>query len=578
MTFLSPGTLLLPGDLLTPGIDQVAAAAAPLEVDHKLGCGVARAEIWTRGGGARVVDLPGVNAAEWDRMLSDTSQGAVKLDAQAVSSNAECCELLQSVEAWEHELHVYRDGAREWLGAITEIELDGSTLTIKARDLSVWYDRRFVHSTHIYGGQGVGQGDTDTSIIFSDLVTDAMAPDTSPNITLAPGQVSGVFAQGNYTPGAFLTVGPLIRDLAKGSIDWHVIRRTLAFAGGGASTPAAGGGLDVTALCVANPGAEVNTSNWSVTGAGWSLSRDTGVFRSGVASLKATNASNPPVVEVITQPLSSLIVGKTYTVEVWLRAGTLSSGWWTLGSKLKVKCAGIASADVFYSMAATSTVFVKSSVTFKATATSHNLDIDANPGFGGGRSGFMSLYVDDVRLVLNDPDVVPAGAASPTAPSIYLTDDSLAAPPKIRKSGMDQETRSVVTMQQTGSDVAGYGEAPLPAWALNTTGPGLTADQSKYGLLEQGVSMPLADASSAGAQAAQRSAILSTAPIVIDTLVLSKDAGVTMSELVPGILVDVRLDRTCIRVRKVMLLRQVKVAATPSGETVTLTLEPSVVV
>lgn len=567
------------------GILQIVEPAAPASPVSVLGCGIASAEIWTRGGGERVLALPNISAASWDRVLSDTSAGEVTLPGSVLSADPACCETLADVRPWKHELHIYRDDKLGWCGPITFMDIQKDDLVIKARDLSAWLDRRVVHKAHVYGGQGPGQGDTITTTIFSDLVTDAFEPDPSPNVTLEAGATSGVFAQGSYTPSAFKTVGPLIRELAKGSIDWYVVNRTLRYSGGGVTLPGApGGGLDVTALCVANPGLETNTSNWTVAGTGWSIARDTTQHHAGGASLKASNASDPPKGFRITQPLSGLIVGKTYKASIWARGGTLIThpdAYWGGVRGMQISVAGSLGADISYALLNAPTTWMQVSVTFIADATTATLQIDTGSGLDGEWSGtlwiFKDMYFDDVTLVLVNPDAgtaIPAGSTQ--AAALYLNDDDLAMPPKLSLDGLSQETRSIVSGQLSGGDSAFYGEAPQPTWVLNSTGPGLTTAQTEFGLLEGATLASGADSSSAEAQASQRQQYLSDTPVVISELALGPQAGVLMSDLVPGTLIDVRLDRVCILpFRRILLLRKVNVKTTASGgEEITLSFDP----
>src|SRR5665213_2817104 len=167
LLLLGGGTPLAPIPPITP----------PITPGGVLGCGIARAEIWTKGGTQRVLDLPNITATEWTRVRSDTSDGSVTLDGSAIAIDPACCAVLGSIRPWKHELHIYRDNERQWLGPITEI--DANTMTIKARDITAWLDRRFIHEQHQYGGTQANQGSRDSVVIFQDIVTDGYAPDTS---------------------------------------------------------------------------------------------------------------------------------------------------------------------------------------------------------------------------------------------------------------------------------------------------------------------------------------------------------------------------------------------------------------
>lgn len=560
---------------------QIAAPPVPATPTNVLGCGKPRVEIWTRGLAARVLELDDLTSVKWSRVLGDTSEATVTVSGQSIAADATCCALLQNVRCWKHELVIYRDDGSVWSGPIVNIDDQAETVEFKARDLSSWLDRRFVHLTHIYGGQGANQGATDTTVIFTDLVTDAMSPDTSPGLALSLDLPSGVLAQGNYTPASFKTVGPTIRELAKGSIDWYVLRRTLYYTGGGASSSGGGGGgggsvtpIDVTATCFANPGFETNTAGWSITPGGTTITRDTGQFHAGVASGKALGTAGVSADMLLAVTLTNLIIGKSYSLAGWVLGAAPA---FTGGQKFSMSIAGVTSSDIGYAaFKAAPMVWIKSNVNFIAKATTHALTIRGNTGIQSS-----PYWVDDFTLILNNPDAPPAPppvappAPAPTVVAFYLDDDDLATPAKVTQAGLDQETRSVVTDQQTGGDVAVYGEAPSPPWDLNTTGPGLTPEQVEFGLLEGVTTATGQDASAANSQATQRSVLLSDTPIVVTGFILSRTAGVTMDQLIPGSLVGVRLDRPCLSVRQTMLLRKVDVDTTPTSEQVTLTLEPA---
>lgn len=550
---------------------QITAVTAALAVDATLGCGIPSAEIWTKGGATRVMTLEHMTKATYDRVFGDTSQATVILDAVAVSADPSCCEDIRNVDPWSHELFIYRDGELAWLGPIVEMELDDDTLTIRARDLSVWLDHRFVHQQHTYGTQSPNSGDTDTTTIFTDLVTDAMAPDTSPNLALDFGLVSGVLASGDYTPGAFKYVGPTIRDLAKGSVDWYVLLRALSYTGPGATSIPA---HDVTSASLANPGFEVNTTGWSTVSTATNnavLSRVTTQHHGGVAALKTVGQAGKATIEyVFRTTFTNLTVGHSYRVEGYVRgpAAAYTSGWasWKHGY---FQCANGQSADFAYSaLHDLRTTWQKITLNFDATATSHNLDcfIQLHD------STATELYFDDFTigdltsvLIPNDPS---------TAVDFRLTDEDFLRPPKIVKSGLSQATRTIVTGQQTGGDAAFYGEAPSPPWDLNTNGPGLTAKQTQFGLLETRWTSTLADAASAESQARQRDTVLSDTPVIATGFILAKDAGVEFDNLIPGRRVAIQLDRPCLTLQQTMLLRQISVVATPKSEQVSLNLEP----
>lgn len=558
-------------------MSQIVAVPGPIKPDVTLGCGVPRAEVWTRGGMARVYDLPAINLVQWGRVGNDTSLGQVTLDGQAVSADPECCSALSLVRPWKHELFIYRDDELVWLGPIVKIVLEGDKITILARDLSAWLDHRFVHTVHDYGGQAVNSGDTPTTTIFAALVNDAMAPDPSPALLLNELLPSPVLASGTYTPGSFKTIGPHIRDLAKGTINWHVLLRTLIY--GGKPEPV---GDDATNIVLVNPVFDVDTAGWVSASPGnpCTITRDTTRQHSGSGCMKVICAAGHEQEEYVIQATaSSLIVGHTYKITGFVRGPVSDPGYYRRWRGWRHhhywRCRNGRSTDVGYNCWFTNrTVWQEVNITFEADGPTHPIQLVLQ--VPDGRN--YEHYFDDFTitdLTPPPPPVVVLGSDASFA-SLRLTDDDLAVPATITLSGLDQETRTIVTNQQSGGDVAFYGEAPLPIWDLNTNGPGLTDPQIEYGLLETATTATLADSAGAQSQAALRAQLLNGTPVQLSGFVLAPGAGVTIDQLIPGAVIAVQLDRPCLTVSMVMVLRQMAVAATPDGEVVSLALDPAV--
>jgi hypothetical protein len=309
----------------------------------------------------------------------------------------------------------------------------------------------------------------------------------------------------------------------------------------------------------------VNTTGWANNVN--TIARVTSKFHAGAASCEITVYTNATSRTTVT--VTSLTVGKTYTVRGWFLGAPAASR----GRDTHMEIAGVVGTDFSYQIyTAAPDTWYQASITFKATSTSAVLTIvDSLPP---AVTTTPHLYFDDFTITLNNPDVPPPPPSTPGV-VLNLTDDDLAEAASIILSGLNQETRSIVTGQQAGGDVAFYGEAPAPAWTLNTNGPGLTTKQTTYGLLETSTTSTLADSNGATSQATQRSGMLSDTPVIIGSFVLAGRAGVTVPQLVPGTEITVKLHRSCISVEQSMILRQVNVEASPSGEKITLVMEPT---
>lgn len=551
--------------ILSPKIlSQITAVAAPLYPATVLGCGDARAEIWTRGiFGKMILDLPNITAVEYNRVRSDTSIGQVTIDGMAIAADPQCCAVVDTIRPWKHELHIYRDNALAWLGPINEIVLDGPSLQIKARDVSSWLDHRFIHFTHQWGGTQANQGSENSDNVMLAISVDGMSTETS--VTGISGNLffftdyfgarSLDLVQRTYTPAQFKLVGPEIRDLAKGTLDWTIIGRY------GYINPATW--TQVLPNPVTNPTFESGTSGWT------GLTADFSVNHSGSASGRTGAPPN------VTGSITGLTVGQRYQLRCWMR-GTSSTldalqksnddgvirvgndessvfSWYVYGQPLVSPNADRGRAQ-----------WIQVGVFFTATAATMPITITAT----GAPIDSHGIYFDDFELWKPQTNFT-------------LRDYSLAEPPKITLSGLDQVNRAVVANQQSGGDYAFYKESPKPNWVLGSGfppgGAGVyTADQNEFGLLEGLYTQPLSDSANAQTSATQKAASLGSTPIAIDKIILSPNAGVTMAQLIPGILFTLRLDEPCFAIQSDLVLQSVTVKTTPqAGETVELGFEPA---
>jgi hypothetical protein len=557
-TWTRIGTASIAGTL------QITAPTPAVNPTQRLGCGDARAEVWTRGGGARVIDLPNITAVEYNRVRSDTSLGSVTMDGVAIAADPSCCAILDTVRPWKHELHIYRDDARAWLGPINEIALDGPSLVIKARDVSAWLDKRFVHVTHQWGGTQANQGSENSDVLLLALALDGANVEPSfIGVTAQIFQRVGLngakpldLMQRTYTPAQFKAVGPEIRDMAKGALDWTVVGR-MGYVNH--STWRA-----VAPNPVLNGTFEVDVSNWT------GFARDTSVFHSGVAGARC-NTPTPNV----TGSIAGLTVGKNYQLRCWVR-GTSSA----LDAGQKFNDDGVVKVGNDESSVFSWYVYgqptgpahddrgranwIQIGVFFTASATTMPITITAS----GAPIDSHLIYFDDFEVWEQ-------------VPSFTLRDYSLAEPAKIALSGLDQVNRAIVANQQSGGDYAFYKESPKPNWVLGSTTPPagagvFTSEQAEFGLLEGISTQALADAAGAQGSATQKTASLADTPLVLDKIILDPNAGVTMAQLIPGVLFTLRLDEPCFSVQADLVLQSVTVKTTPlQGEQVELGFEPS---
>lgn len=188
-----------------------------------IGCGSYEVFALDRGGRNLLTPLPWTSLT-WSRVLDDTSEAQISLDLL----DPICCGLLAELRPWRHEISVYRDGAEVWVGPVYIVDVPAEQYQVQARDVTAWWDRRLIHDDHTYLG-------IDLATIFEELSADAMAPDTSPGLTVATSP-TGIPATQTYLGSQHQVAGLILRDLSNIGVDWTAVRRTVL--AGGTTVPA----------------------------------------------------------------------------------------------------------------------------------------------------------------------------------------------------------------------------------------------------------------------------------------------------------------------------------------------------
>lgn len=193
-----------------------------------LGCGDWEAFVQTRGGDMRLATLEYSDLAG-GRILDEMSSGSVTVGVDGMTDQ-ECCRVLGTLNPWEHELSMWRDGAEVWVGPIIEPEWAEQSVSIPARDLFQWFERRLLPYDRAFEN-------SDLAEIFAQYALDALEADTSPNISLAPGPC-GVTGQRFVAATAFRRAADEMRELARSGLDFTAIGRTIRTGGAAIPTPA----------------------------------------------------------------------------------------------------------------------------------------------------------------------------------------------------------------------------------------------------------------------------------------------------------------------------------------------------
>ncbi len=163
--------------------------------------------------GATVAEADVLAECEWTRELDEFSSARV-----LINPSGDCCNRLERVEAWRHELHVFRDGQPVWNGPIIQPEWRAGQIEIFAADILAWLDRRVPH-------QSITFGDSDLTDIATWLITDGFEPDDPGHDIYAVGP-SGVTGGRAYTRSVGQT-GDHLRDLAETGLDYTAVGSTI---------------------------------------------------------------------------------------------------------------------------------------------------------------------------------------------------------------------------------------------------------------------------------------------------------------------------------------------------------------
>lgn len=216
----SSGTALL----ITGKVQDPFAVVAPRPKSALLGCGTWRVFVATRGGGSLLAELDFENLT-LTRKLSDASDCSVVVSGDV---SAECAPVLAEIEPFQHEIVAFRNWAPgdtpAWAGPVTVPVWGPLDLTIGARDLFSWFDRRQLP----FGRNFLA---TDLGSIFGQYMADAMVQDPSPNVHLQfRGEIGVVGARSVSATGAVIA-GDALRELSRSGVDFTAIGRSVYWGG-----------------------------------------------------------------------------------------------------------------------------------------------------------------------------------------------------------------------------------------------------------------------------------------------------------------------------------------------------------
>lgn len=181
-----------------------------------LGCGQHRAFLQERGGDGVLTELPW-SSLSYGRQIDEISRASVSIPVAGITDE-DCCWALDILQAWEHELAIFRDNEEVWVGPVGEPVYTQNAVTVPAQDLAAWFEVRILPFDRTYTA-------TDLGTIFAQYVTDALSRDTSPGISVLASPV-GVIGDRQVAAVQYRRAADELRELARTAIDWTMIGRT----------------------------------------------------------------------------------------------------------------------------------------------------------------------------------------------------------------------------------------------------------------------------------------------------------------------------------------------------------------
>lgn len=212
--------------VVTIAIKPGELGPGPLPVERRVGglgeCPTYIAQLTRRGGSPVLLELPW-SGLDYGRALDEMTSGSVTVPA---TTDENCCRVLGEVRAWEHELVIWRDGASapDWAGPITEPIWTRDSVTLRARDLFQWLERRELSEDY-------NPIQDDPVDIFEKFFLDAMYEDNSPNITLVKQGPAGFVAERVVLASEHRIAADELRELGRTGVDWTMRGRELLVRG-----------------------------------------------------------------------------------------------------------------------------------------------------------------------------------------------------------------------------------------------------------------------------------------------------------------------------------------------------------
>ncbi len=195
-----------------------------------LGCAKYEVYVQTAGGFRFLERIRNITELRWSRILNETSE--MRVDFTLSGTDGDCCGVVSTINPWQHELAVFRDGVEVWCGPVTggEIDLDTNTAWFSAKDLSAWFDKRWVEVMDT----DVEFDEADILEVYEWLMAHAYNKDPwnmswffnaeRLNIPISRTYIA-YDTDSERWGGSYPKVGSELRDLRDGGMDFTVVRR-----------------------------------------------------------------------------------------------------------------------------------------------------------------------------------------------------------------------------------------------------------------------------------------------------------------------------------------------------------------
>lgn len=170
-----------------------------------------------------------ITGGTYGRVLNEVSSASIEVSLD--SGSPECCGIYSTLNPWQHELAIFRNGVEVWCGPIVRMELDfyHGKGTVEARDLFAWTDKRLIELA-----------DTDYEVesadikdVFEWVLNHAYCKDpwcmswNFEPVGIPIDRRYPAYPKADGTPwgGAYPVAGEELRNLTSAGVDWTVVGR-----------------------------------------------------------------------------------------------------------------------------------------------------------------------------------------------------------------------------------------------------------------------------------------------------------------------------------------------------------------